>query len=152
MSSMSLPGKFTRSVPPCLNVVVAESLPSGLAATRRLAPTANVQAASHSRPGTTFPPVVPLIAMTGSRPGLLAKGPQARCLRVAPNPTQGGRMNERETTLGDEEIRTEASGEETRSEVADVDGDDEETADTDDTDADADADDTDADADDTDPS
>src|SRR6266540_381654 len=139
MSSMSLPGKFTRSVPPCLNVVVAESLPAGLAATRRLAPTANVQAASHSRPGTTFPPVVPLIAMTGSRPGLLAKGPQARCLRVAPNPTQGGRMNERETTLGDEEIRTEASGEETRSQVADVDGDDE-------------ADDTDADADDTDPS
>lgn len=50
-------------------------------------------------------------------------------------------MDERETTLTDEEIRTERSRPETRSQVTDADGDD---VDTDADDADADADDADA--------
>ena len=54
-------------------------------------------------------------------------------------------MGEGDSTLRDEDIRTEAFGA-TRSEVADADGDDQDTtdADTDDTDSDSDADDTDA--------
>jgi hypothetical protein len=55
-------------------------------------------------------------------------------------------MSEGESTIRDEDIRSEGTWEEPRAEVADVDGDDQDTtdADTDDTDSDSDTDDTDA--------
>jgi hypothetical protein len=55
-------------------------------------------------------------------------------------------MSEGESTIRDEDIRSEPTWGETRAEVADVDGDDQDTtdSDTDDTDSDSDSDDTDA--------
>jgi hypothetical protein len=68
---------------------------------------------------------------------------ERNCLESAPHPTRGGSMGEGDTTLRDEDIRTEASWE-SRSEVADMDDDDTDSTDADTDDTDSDADDTDA--------